>query len=45
MKDSKNQGTQGWKRKRETEKRGYNTKGYEERGIEKISPIKKGNRY
>jgi len=31
MKDSKNLGTQGWKRRRETDKRGYNTKGHGER--------------
>lgn len=35
MKDSKNQGTQGWKRRRETDKRGYNVKGHGERGNRK----------
>jgi hypothetical protein len=35
MKDSKSQGTQGWKRRRETDKRGYHTKGYGERGNRK----------
>jgi hypothetical protein len=39
MKDSKNQETQGWKRRRETDKRGYNTKGHGERGNRKnITP-------
>jgi len=35
MKDSKNQGTKGWKRRRETDKRGYNTKVHGERGKRK----------
>jgi hypothetical protein len=40
MKDSKNQATQGWKRRRETDKRRYNTKVHGERGNRKIIATK-----